>query len=277
MQFVISLAIAVVPVALLCVYVYQEDRYEKESIPFLLLLFATGAVCALASAVLKYAGLLLLDKLFSPYASFTSDGIAVLKGGARLLYHFLSAFVLYAGVDILLLCGSLFAVSFKNQNFNAVFDGVVYAEYVLLGFTLVELIFFGAGKGWDLVALKCLTTLPMRMFVGVLLGYNYSKIKLQVLLCAKEKAMQPGGQAPTCRCGSRLCFMVLFPYLLWGIFEFTALADGALWRWLYYIVLTAMCFVTVKKMDRASAEDALFDVLIEARLGANDTSGDDAK
>lgn len=265
MQFIITLLIAIIPIFLLCVYIYHEDRYEKESIPFLIMLFLAGVLCAVLSSFVKNMEQIFLNNVFSEFITFSPDGMIFVVPNARRLYSLLLAVFSYAVTDAVIIVIVLFIITFKNKNFNSLFDGIVYAVYIIMGFTLVEVVAFGYGKGWDLFALKCLTVIPMRMFTGVVMGYFYSQTKIYHLAHIKVQRIPADHSAKikNFNCWKWGLLTVLVPWMIWGVYEFATLMGGPLWRYLYYFVLMVMYFYSIRKITNVSNNDALFDEITD--------------
>ena len=261
MQFTITLLLSAIPVFALCAYVYHEDRYEKESILLLLLLFILGMICAVCSAFVKNIGHFLLDKLFSNQMTISFDEIIFSTPFAEYLYKSLLAFIVYAATDIALAMIVLFAFTYKNKNFNSLFDGIVYVTYIIMGMTFVEILLFGYNAGWSLIALKSLVIIPLRMIIGVLMGFQYSKFKIHHLIYNKEKSLNAAEKLHTISGFKKyklLILMFFIPLLLIGAYEFSELVNTNGWRYLYYILLACMYFYSTKKLSRVSDDDDLF-------------------
>ena len=261
MQFILVLLISVIPIFSLCAYIYHEDRYEKESIPFLTLLFGVGILCATCSVFVENTGILFLNKVFSRHMIISFNEITFATQISEYTYNFIYSFLFCSAIDIILAIAALFIFTYKNKNFNSLFDGIVYAVYIMMGVSLAEILFFGYNKGWDLVALKCLLTIPLRMFTGVIIGYLYSILKIKHLIYTKEKILNSTGKLniiPIFKKYRTTIIMFFFPWLLNGIYEFSTLMNTYLWRYLYYIVLIGMYFYCIKKITHASNNDDLF-------------------
>ena len=268
MYFAITLLIAIVPIFFICLYIYHEDRYEKESISLLILLFVSGVLGSFISFFAKNAEHLLLNNVFSEYISYSRDGIMTIADNVSWLYNLILAVFAYSLTDIVIVTMALFSITYKNKNFNSLFDGIVYAVYIVMGFAFVEVVLFGYGKGWDLLAMKCLITLPMRMFTAAIMGYYYSKMKIYHLASKEERKIHTAKLS--FKYGKWLLFTIGAPWVIWGVFEFSTLMNGAVWRYLYYFVLIAMGFYTIRKITKTSNEDALFDEIIAKMVSDKD-------
>lgn len=114
---------AIVPAAFLLRFIYRHDHIEKEPGVLLMALLVGGVLAALCSVVLETVLGAVLD------LTVTQDTLA---------YHIIMAFVVVAAVEEGTKLFFLKRHTWKNPNFNYLFDGVVYAVFVSLGFAAYE-------------------------------------------------------------------------------------------------------------------------------------------
>ena len=139
------LLVAVLPAAWLLHYFYKLDPVEKEPVRLLARLLVWGAVACFPAV--------LLEEL----------GINVLMGGApgsdigSLLFE---NFIVIALSEELCKMFFLRWKTWKSPEFNYVFDGIVYAVFVSLGFAILENIGYVMMYGMSTALLRTLTALP---------------------------------------------------------------------------------------------------------------------
>ena len=114
---------AVLPAAVLLIYVYQHDRVEREPTGLLLSLLWKGVLAALCSIVLETIGQVVLGWLVTP---------------GTLLHTVLTAFLVVAAVEEGTKFFFLKQRTWYDYNFNYRFDAIVYAVFVSLGFAAFE-------------------------------------------------------------------------------------------------------------------------------------------
>ena len=152
---IVLLALSVLPVVLLMIYIYRQDKYEKEPIGLLIRAFVGGMVAipldlALVSLI---NGIYYSETVF--YSAFIEAGFC----------EELCKFVI------------LFLTIWWNRNFNEYMDGIVYATFVGLGFACVEniLYVFEGGIGTGIV--RALLSVPGHFLFAVIMGYFFSLAK----------------------------------------------------------------------------------------------------
>ena len=219
---------AVIPAALLLISVYRRDRIEKEPPRLLLSLVLYGILATMIAMVLERLGSALLDSLLPP-ESLLSD---------ILLYFGIVAFAEEGGKYFLLK-----KRTWGIPDFNCLFDGVVYAVFVSLGFALWENIGYVFMYGLSTALVRAVTAIPGHACFGVFMGCFYAR--------AYARHLQ-GDEA-----GSRAsrALSLLVPALLHGLYDF--LAAGSKWYggWPFLIFVAILFFYTRQKIRKLSGED----------------------
>ena len=106
------LFLAVLPALILLVYVYRQDKVEKEPVGLLIRLVFMGVVAAFLSMLLEKIGSYFLDR-----SSLDPSGLA---------YTAVMAFLVVAVVEEGTKYALMASVTWKNPAFNYRFDGIVY-------------------------------------------------------------------------------------------------------------------------------------------------------
>ncbi len=144
---------ALLPAIVLLIYVYSKDKVEKEPMRLVLRLFGLGALAGPIAAVLE--GVLI--------------GIFEAVVPVQIVFHILKFFVGVAVVEEGLKYLFLSTIR-KNPEFNYVFDGVVYAVAVSLGFAALENLLYVFQFGWSTAIMRALLSVPGHCAYGVLMG-----------------------------------------------------------------------------------------------------------
>lgn len=157
--YLLLFAIATLPVVVLMVYIYRQDKYQKEPIKSLLKAFI-GGILAIP-----------LDILFVTVIDFALQNTALADT------VFFSAF-LEAGIPEEL-CKFLIFMLFiwRDKNFDEYFDGIVYATFIGLGFAFVENISYVFSYGFQTGIVRALLSVPGHFLFGVVMGYFLSLAK----------------------------------------------------------------------------------------------------
>lgn len=173
-SFELSL-IAVLPALILCAFVFYKDRIEKEPFGLLTLLFGAGAVAYVPSTMLEKCILDLLSKGFEDSMRVSAEGfVQFTDSKSELTYLALCAFLGFSLVRVCIQWGILFLVTYKNKNFNHLFDGIVYSVFLSLGFAVAENLHFLMRNDVEFLLPKLITSVPCQLFIGVIMGYFYT-------------------------------------------------------------------------------------------------------
>ncbi|MBV6652354.1 MAG: PrsW family intramembrane metalloprotease, partial [Mameliella sp.] len=135
--------IAIAPGLLICWYIYQMDKYEREE-PFpLFVCFWLGALATLGVVELETWA------AFSPW----------LQGGG-ILHTFFSSFIVVALTEELIKYLCLVVYPYRSRFFNEPMDGIVYAVMVGMGFATLENIMYALQYGLETIVLRAFTAVP---------------------------------------------------------------------------------------------------------------------
>lgn len=151
--------IAILPVVLLMIFIYRQDKYEKEPIKSLAKAFIGGM-------------------LSIPLDIIIVTGIQQLAGDSAFTQTvFFSAF-LEAGIPEELSKFLIFMIFiWRDKNFDEYFDGIVYATFIGLGFACVENIEYVFSYGFQTGVVRALLSVPGHFLFGVVMGYFLSMAK----------------------------------------------------------------------------------------------------
>ena len=159
LYYLLLFGIAILPVIVLMVYIYHQDKYQKEPIKTLAKAFI-GGMLAIALDILIVTGIQYLagDSAITKTVFFS----AFLEAGIPEEFSKFLIFMLFI---------------WRDKNFDEYFDGIVYATFIGLGFACVENIeyvfMFGFGTG----VVRALLSVPGHFLFGVVMGYFLSMAK----------------------------------------------------------------------------------------------------
>ena len=193
-------ALALIPVIGLLIFIYFNDKKEKEPIWLLLLLFGVGAASVVSAIVLELIGGLILG------AVFPTD--SVIKGT-------LDAMLIVAPAEELGKFIVLRSITWKNKHFNYSYDAIVYAVFVSLGFAALENITYVFGSGVGTAFLRMFTAVPGHACFGVFMGFFYSKAKYASLTNKKGA------------CTGFTALAILLPIIIHGIYDAILMGGGS--------------------------------------------------
>ena len=211
----VLIAAAVIPAILLMLKVYKSDRLEKESGRKLRQLAVGGVLASLIALVAEKLLSLLLNA--SPIGSPT-------------LYNVILYFIIVAFSEEGAKYFMLKRRSWKSEEFDCQFDGVVYAVFVALGFALWENISYVLSFGFATAVVRAVTAIPGHACFGVFMGVFYSLAKM-------HERMGNIGSSRGCR-----VLAVIVPALIHGAYDYIATAETTGFNW-YFIVFIAVLFI----------------------------------
>jgi RsiW-degrading membrane proteinase PrsW (M82 family) len=131
--------------------------------------------------------------------------------------------------------------TWNNPEFNCLYDGVVYAVAVSLGFALWENISYVTMYGFSTALVRAVTAVPGHACFGVFMGVFYSLAKSNDYVDEERK--------------SRFfrVLSVVVPVLLHGAYDYIASMESADYSWTFIIfvaALFALSFVMVGRMAK---------------------------
>ena len=159
------LALAIAPAIALMVYVYRQDRLDKEPAQLLWRLVTMGVIAAAFAGILEEVGMATLG-LFS--------GLDPNSARFTVVSDFLVVGVVEEGLKYALMARQ----TWSHPAFNARFDGVVYAVFTSLGFAATENVMYGLMYGPGVLFGRALMAIPAHMGFAVLFGMLYGEAKL---------------------------------------------------------------------------------------------------
>lgn len=161
---ILLLALSVLPVVVLMIYIYRQDKYQKEPVKSLAKAFI-GGIIAIPLDILIVG---IINRLWVSntvfYNAFWEAGIP----------EEFSKFLIFM------------ILIWRDRNFDEYFDGIVYASFIGLGFACVENIMYvfgaasesiGSGVGTSIV--RALLSVPAHFLFGVVMGYFLSLAKFE--------------------------------------------------------------------------------------------------
>ena len=224
----ILIAAAVLPAIALLVFVYREDRMEKEPWPLLLSLLVQGVISTSLAVFTERLGSKLLGGLLSPATA-----------PYQVIFNFLVVGLSEEGFKYLLLKRR----TWLSPAFNCQFDGVVYAVFVSLGFALWENIDYVVMYGFSTALVRAVTAVPGHACFGVFMGAWYGLAKRYENYGYTEK--------------SRRCRMlaVLLPTLLHGAYDLIATLERSALSWGFVGFILAMFAAALYAVKKLSRED----------------------
>lgn len=217
LNFIILLALAILPVFLIGLFIYKKDK-NKEPKSLLIKLFFSGLLAIIITLVIgiplriiipiDMENATMFEKLF--YSFFE---VALVEELSKLLMVYLFAY--------------------KNKEYDHAYDIIVYSVFVSLGFAGFENLLYVLPGGYGTAILRALTSIPGHVCFAVFMGYYLS-------LAKNNKSF-------------KYKFLSIFvPFLLHGFFDFCLYSQNGyfLLTWLVFIILCDI--IVIKKINKQS-------------------------
>ena len=161
MMINILLVLAILPVALLCGYIYIKDT-NKEPFKLVIKIFLLGIVMALPVVI--------LEMFFDFFV--TTDNVQ------NFLLLFFIVFVSIALVEE----GGKWIITkfigYDDKEFDEIYDIIVYSVFASLGFACIENVLYVLFNGISVALFRAILSVPGHMCFGVIMGYFLSKAKI---------------------------------------------------------------------------------------------------
>lgn len=255
-QTILLVISALVPAIALCIYVYKKDRVEKEPLWLLILLLISGVV--ICFPVVAVGGPLgdAITNFFGQFGTGQGNDIFLSPFLYR-VYLFFDNFFAVALVEEGFKWLAMIIITSKSKHFNCVFDGMIYAIFVSLGFAGYENILYVLGNGWQLAIIRALTAVPGHMFDAVIMGYFYSMWRITTDAKKQEsllirKNIVKRSKAPF-KSAHLLAFSLIVPILTHGFYDYNcsvATTFSMIIFFAFLIGLYVYCFGKIKKMSK---------------------------
>lgn len=231
-----AMILAIVPCAILLLVIYKKDTVEKEPPGLLFRLFLYGCLTTVAASILEIIG--------------TGILMATEMSSYSLLYQILDNFVVVACAEEGVKRFALRKGSWKNPNFNYLFDGVVYAVFVGIGFAAVENVLYVASAyfhyGINIAPVRAVTAIPLHCIAAVFMGHYYGLAKY----------CEVRGDRAGRKHNMRLSFWI--PVLLHGFYDFCATNDAWNLSGVFLVFVVVLDILAIRKVNKYSASDAPF-------------------
>lgn len=224
MYIELLLIISLLPVILIGSFIYKKDK-NKEPARLLAKLFIAGVASTIIVLILSG-----LSELIIP--SF----------GKELEYQNSIERFLYAFVGIALIEESskwimVYFISFNHKEFDELYDMVIYAVFVALGFACIENLIYVLQGGISTGILRAISAVPGHACDGIFMGYYLAFAKLSEYnnnLKGKKKYM---------------ILSLLVPAILHGIYDYCILSGYALLVIGFYVFVAFLYKYSLRRLN----------------------------
>lgn len=218
------LFISLAPIILILIFIYYRDKYEKEPLGLLMKSMAAGAIITIPILIIEIGlGEVVKFQAHQKIAAAAYNGF-IIAAFTEELFKFLAFFI----------------VVWRNRNFNELFDGIIYAVFISLGFAAVENIFYVFGMGGSVGIVRAFTAVPAHALFGITMGFYFGLARFN-----PEKA------------SGYIWLAILVPILLHGFYDFFLMAENG-YLLLLFLPFIVYLWISGFKKIRAHSRNSVF-------------------
>lgn len=223
------LLLSILPSIILGIMIYKKDVVEKEPTILLVKLFLGGIGAIAITLILSY----IIDPILPEI-----DNLEV----TNYIYLAINTFFKVALIEEFSKWIFLKKITWKNKEFNYIYDAIVYAVFISLGFATIENILYvlGDNGGINTAILRAIVSVPGHAFNGVFMGYYYGLSK-QSLINNKKNLMK-----------KNMILSLLIPVILHFIFDYLLLSNNNILLTIYILFIMFLYINSFNKINQLS-------------------------
>ncbi|MDO5477121.1 MAG: PrsW family intramembrane metalloprotease [Eubacteriales bacterium] len=231
------LAASLIPPLYLLWKVYHNDKIEKEPVGLLVTIFLLGMVSTLPAGILETIGQALLSMVFDPVAQQLPSSTATT------VFNMVFYFLIVGGAEELVKYLAMRIPTWKNPEFNYVFDGVVYGVTSALGFAALENVLYVMDSGLLVAGIRAWTAIPLHCITGIYMGHYYGI----------AKAADRWNETRVRDSMLRKC--ILIPLLIHGFYDFIATSENEILIGLFFVYIIILDILAIRSLKRYAGND----------------------
>ena len=221
--------ISALPVFLIGMYIYKKDL-QKEPTKLLVKLFLGGiGACFLVLAID------IVIRLTMPVATF--DEARKLGFFPLLIYVFIGVALLEEFSKYIF----LYKLSYKDSEFDELYDGIVYGVFVALGFAFFENLFYVFSLGFVTGVFRGIFAVPGHACDGALMGYYLGLAKYHSLYDDQKLERR------------NIFLSLLIPTISHGIYDFSISTKNGYFYIFFLVFVICMYIYILKKIKEISS------------------------
>ena len=207
-MFLILLILSIAPIVIFGRMIYKRD-FDKEPTSILVKLF----LCGIGSTILT----VIITKMLTSAIEFFGYDYKALNVIELIPYVFIGVALIEEFSKWIF----VYKLEYNDNEFNHLYDGIVYAAFVSLGFACFENILYvlsastttSATAGISTAILRAILAIPGHLCDGIMMGYYLSMAKLA--MCNNHRELSK----------KNLILSLLIPTLAHGIYDYLIFAS----------------------------------------------------
>lgn len=226
----ILLFLAIIPVVIICTYIYRKDK-NKEPGSLLVKLFGLGIISCFLVLILSS----IVFKIFP----FMQNEVEQMNFFETMAY----AFIGVALIEELCKWYMTYKGAYSHNEYDEVYDGIVYAVYVSLGFAFFENILYVLGNNSISVGIsRGLLAVPGHACDAVFMGYYLSLAKMYSYKGNKKQEKKS------------LILSIIVPTILHGIYDFCLFSQIDILLLTFFIFVITIYILSIKKIKQLAGQ-----------------------
>lgn len=221
---IITLIISILPVYLVGLYIYKKDK-NKEPKSLLKRLFIYGMLSCIPAAIVE----ILLGNFFA------------IEKSMNLVALFFYVFISVALVEELFKWVITYRLTYNNNEFDELYDAIVYAVFVSLGFACFENIFYVLDAGVKVGLFRAITAIPGHVSDAIIMG-NYIGLAKLASTNNSDKLRN-----------KNLLLSILIPTLAHTFYDYCLFTENVYFLLIFTIFLISIYIYSFKKVKRISS------------------------
>lgn len=228
MAELILFTVSVLPVILIGFFIYKRDK-NKEPIKILVELFVGGILSCFLVLLISF-----IMSLIFPI--FRADAATL-----NLLELVIYVFIGVALVEEF--CKWIFAykIAYHSNHFDEMYDMIVYAAFVALGFACFENLGYVYQYGIGTGLVRAILAVPGHACDGVFMGYYLGLAKLSKYNNRNDLSKK------------YLVYSILVPTILHGIYDYCLFSGYLVLILLFFVFVIIMFIMAIRRIKRTAA------------------------
>lgn len=233
MSELILFIVSALPVFLVGMYIYKKDK-NKEPTKLLIKLFIGGILSCFL--VLIVTGIL---SLFFPILTAEASEL-------NLLELMVNVFIGTALIEECCKWFMTYIFSYNDRDFDEIYDMIIYAVFVALGFAFFENLLYVYEYGVGTGIIRALLAVPGHASDGVFMGYYLSMAKLSAINNNKDLSKK------------NLIFSILIPTALHGVYDYCLFTGSYFFLGIFAIFIVLLYIFTIRRVKRMAMTNKKF-------------------
>lgn len=224
----ILLILAALPVLIILLFVYLKDR-NKEPLSLLVKLFFAG--------IMSCFMVLIVSRVMAGFLPFMNGALSEKSFIEIILYSFVGV----AMVEEVCKWIMTYTIAYHNREFDELYDGIVYATFVSLGFAFFEnVLYVMNSSSVNTALLRAVSAVPSHACDAIFMGYYLSMAKQYALRKNEELEKK------------NIILSLIVPIILHGIYDYCLMSGLTILIVLFIGFVIFLYIASIKKLKNIS-------------------------